>query len=94
MDRKLQSRRGRGLGAPGRRSLLLLPQQGLRLLQPSLNFLNPLVGILGRTVQLLLQEAQPHAGLTQLLPLGKATLQFLSSSQHLTLPRPTTLPSL
>lgn len=67
-----------GLRTPGRCSLLLLPQQGLSLLQPRLNFLDPLICILGSAVQLLLQEAQPHVGLTQLLSLDRGTLQLLN----------------
>ena len=38
-------------------------------IKKSLDFLNALICILGSTVQLLLQEAQLHIGLTELFPL-------------------------
>lgn len=66
--RRREGRVNRGREVP---DLLLLPQQCLGLLEPSLDFLKSLISILGSTVQLLLQEAQPHIGLTELFPLDE-----------------------
>lgn len=59
--------RGAPAGSP--RLLLFLLQQGLGVAELALDLLHPLVGILGGAVQLLLQEAQAHVGLAELLAL-------------------------
>lgn len=50
-------------------SLLFLLEEVVGFVKQSLDLLHALVGVFGRTVQLLLQQAQPHVGLAQFFTL-------------------------